>query len=107
MDDPDFAARIRERDGESLREVVRAYLPQVLRAARAAGLALQLAEDVTQDKGHPLLGWNLVQTAVDSLPYLSIVDPRVHGARWPRPAPGAIEPLLKHFFDVVHLLVSS
>ncbi len=49
MDDPDFAARIRERDGDSLREVVRAYLPQVLRAARGAGLAPQLAEDVAQD----------------------------------------------------------
>ncbi len=49
VDDPDFAARIRDRDAESLRLVVRAYLPQVLRAARGAGLPLQLAEDVTQD----------------------------------------------------------
>ncbi len=49
LDDPDFAARVRERDAESLQEVVRAYLPQVLRAARGAGLPPQLAEDVTQD----------------------------------------------------------
>ncbi len=49
LDDPDFAARIRERDAESLREVVHAYLPQVFRAARGAGLPPQLAEDVAQD----------------------------------------------------------
>ncbi len=49
VDDPDFAARIRERDAESLEEVVRLYLPQVLRTTRAAGLGPQLAEDVAQD----------------------------------------------------------
>ncbi len=49
VDDPGFAARIRERDAQALEEVVHAYLPQVLRAARGAGLPLQLAEDVAQD----------------------------------------------------------
>ncbi len=49
VDDPDFAARIRERDAESLAEVDRLYLPQVLRAARGAGLGPQLAEDVAQN----------------------------------------------------------
>ncbi len=49
MDHPDFAARIRERDGQALEEVVRRYLPQILRAAGGAGLAPQLAEDVAQD----------------------------------------------------------
>ncbi len=49
VDDPDFAARIRERDAQALEDVVRRYLPQILRAARGAGLALQLAEDVAQD----------------------------------------------------------
>ncbi len=49
VDDPDFAARIRERDVQALEEVVRRYLPQVLRAAGGAGLASQLAEDVAQD----------------------------------------------------------
>ena len=49
MDDPGFAARIRERDAQAFEEVVRRYLPQILRAARGAGLALQLAEDVAQD----------------------------------------------------------
>ena len=49
VDDPDFAARIRERDAQALEEVVRRYLPQILRAAGGAGLARQLAEDVAQD----------------------------------------------------------
>ena len=49
VDDPDFGARIRERDTQALEEVVRRYLPQILRAARGAGLAPQPAEDVAQD----------------------------------------------------------
>jgi RNA polymerase sigma-70 factor (ECF subfamily) len=49
VDDPDFAARIRERDAQALEEVVRRYLPQILRAAGGAGLARQLAEDIAQD----------------------------------------------------------
>ena len=47
-DPPDLAARIRESDPEAIQEVVHAYLPQILRAARGAGLDAQLAEDVTQ-----------------------------------------------------------
>ncbi len=49
VDDPGFPARIRERDAQALEEVVRRYLPQILRAARGAGLPPQLAEDVAQD----------------------------------------------------------
>lgn len=49
VDDLGFAARIRERDAQALEEVVRRYLPQILRAARGAGFAPQLAEDVAQD----------------------------------------------------------
>jgi len=49
VDDPGFAAQIRKRDAQALEEVVHAYLPQVLRAARGAGLPSQLAEDVAQD----------------------------------------------------------
>ena len=62
--------------------------------------------DLTQDEGHPLIGWNPVQTAVNSLPHLGIVDLRVHRERWSRPAPGVIKPLLEDFLDVVHLVVS-
>ena len=49
VDDPGFAARVRERDTQALEEVVRRYLPQILRAAGGAGLAPQIAEDVAQD----------------------------------------------------------
>ena len=49
VDDPNFAARIRERDAQALEEVVRRYLPQILRAGGGAGLTPQLAEDVAQD----------------------------------------------------------
>ena len=49
VDDPGFAARIRERDTQAFEEAVRRYLPQILRAARGVGLAPQLAEDVAQD----------------------------------------------------------
>ena len=49
VDHPGFAARVRERDAQALEEVVRRYLPQILRAAVGAGLAPQLAEDVAQD----------------------------------------------------------
>ena len=48
VDDPGFPARIRERDPEAIQIVVRMYLQQVLRAARAAGLGPQHAEDVAQ-----------------------------------------------------------
>lgn len=43
-----LAARVRQRDPDALREVVRLYLPQVLRTARAAGFDSDRAEDVVQ-----------------------------------------------------------
>ena len=48
LDDPEFAAGIRAGDREAIRAVVRAYLSQILRAARGAGLDAEQAEDVTQ-----------------------------------------------------------
>ena len=48
MDDPEFAARIRAADAQAFEAVVHAYLDQVLRTARGAGLDPQAAEDVTQ-----------------------------------------------------------
>ena len=47
-DPPGLAAAIRDRDPAAVREVVRIYLPQILRAAAGAGLEGQLAEDVVQ-----------------------------------------------------------
>jgi len=45
---PSFVARIQATDEAVLRDVVPAYLDQVLRAARAAGLTREPAEVVTQ-----------------------------------------------------------
>lgn len=44
-----LAARIRAEDGEAIAEVVRTYLPQVLRAARGSGLSPQRADEVAQE----------------------------------------------------------
>ena len=49
LDDPELASRIRERDEQVLTAVVDAYLDQILRAARGAGLDPQQAEDITQN----------------------------------------------------------
>ena len=88
MDDPDFAARIRERDGESVQQVVRAYLPQLLRAARGAGLAPQLAEDVVQDTfvtfietAHRFEGRSHVRTWLFGILYKKIAAARRHRLR--------------------------
>ncbi len=48
VDDPDFASRIQRSDPAAVQEVVRLYVSQVFRAARAAGLDHHCAEDVTQ-----------------------------------------------------------
>lgn len=48
VDPPDLAGRIRASDPEAIQEVVRAYLPQILRAARGAGFDAQQAEDISQ-----------------------------------------------------------
>jgi RNA polymerase sigma-70 factor (ECF subfamily) len=48
IDDPQFAEKIRAADPEALRAVVTAYLGQIHRAARSAGLDPERAEEVTQ-----------------------------------------------------------
>jgi len=49
FDSPELAERIRTRDPEALEAVVETYLPQILRAARGAGMSPQEAEDVAQN----------------------------------------------------------
>lgn len=46
--DPAFVERLRAGEAAALEAVVHAYLPQILRAARGAGLDDQRARDVTQ-----------------------------------------------------------
>jgi RNA polymerase sigma-70 factor (ECF subfamily) len=49
LSDPDLAARIRRQDPEALQAVVDAYLDQVVRAARGAGLNQHQAEELAQN----------------------------------------------------------
>lgn len=49
FDHPQFSARIRAGDQAAIRAVVQAYVGQILRAARGAGLEPSRAEDVTQE----------------------------------------------------------
>ena len=49
LDDPELAARIRNRDSQALAAVVETYLDQVVRAARGAGLNQQQAEEAAQN----------------------------------------------------------
>jgi len=46
---PDFLALLKARNPATLRRLVHQYMPQLLRAARGAGLTTQNAEDVTQN----------------------------------------------------------
>ncbi len=46
--DPAFVERLRMGEAEATQAVIRAYLPQVVRAARGAGLSADAAEDVAQ-----------------------------------------------------------
>ncbi len=46
--DPAFVERLRTGEAEAAQAVIRAYLPQIVRAARGAGLPADEAEDVAQ-----------------------------------------------------------
>ncbi len=83
LGDPGLAARIRERDPFALQSVSRAYLNQVLRAARAAGLTPEQAEDVTQatfttfiDKASEFEGRSHVRTWIFGILYRKIAEAR-------------------------------
>ncbi len=49
IEDPGFAERIRAGNRDAIETVVKAYLAQILRAARGAGLDETQAEDLTQE----------------------------------------------------------
>ncbi len=46
--DPQFLQRLKRREAEALTELVAAYLPQILRAARGMGFSLEESEDLAQ-----------------------------------------------------------
>lgn len=84
----DLNARIRARDREAIAEVVRAYLPQLLRAARGAGLDAHSAEEVTQEtfttfveSAHRFEGRSHVRTWLFGILYRKIAETRRDLAR--------------------------
>ena len=87
-DPPELAAGIRERDPAAIREVVHAYLPQILRAAAGAGLEGQLAEDVAQstfltflETAHRFEGRSQVRTWLFGILYKKIAEARRKAGR--------------------------
>ena len=88
VNDPDFAARIRERDPKAIEEVVSIYLPQVLRTARGAGFGQQSAEDVAHDTFVTFIetatrfeGRSHVRTWLFGILYRKIAEARRHARR--------------------------
>jgi len=85
LSDPRLPDRVRERDPEALQAIVRAYLPQVLRAARGAGLDDTQAEDVAQetfatfvDTAPRFEGRSHVRTWLFGILYRKIAERRRH-----------------------------
>ncbi len=83
IDDPQFTAQIRAGEPAALQSVVHAYLDQILRAARAAGLDPQRAEDVTQatfatfiEKAEQFEGRSHVRTWLFGILYKKIAEAR-------------------------------
>jgi len=86
--DPGFVARIQSRDEQALRAVVRAYLNQIFRAARGAGLNTEQAEDVTQntfvtfiETAHRFEGRSHVRTWLFGILYRKIAEERRQAQR--------------------------
>ncbi|MDJ0766989.1 MAG: sigma-70 family RNA polymerase sigma factor [Myxococcota bacterium] len=79
----ELAKRIRERDPAAIEQVVRAYLPQILRAALGAGLEHSRAEDVAQntfatfiESAHRFEGRSHVRTWLFGILYKKISEAR-------------------------------
>ena len=86
--DLDFAAKIRGGDRTAIQTAVEAYLSQILRAARGAGLAPQEAEDVTQatfatfiESAPRFEGRSSVRTWLFGILYKKIAEARRAGQR--------------------------
>jgi RNA polymerase sigma-70 factor (ECF subfamily) len=81
--DASLLLRLRARDPETLESIVREYLPQVVRAARAAGLAPQEADDVSQstfitflEKAETFEGRSHVRTWLFGILFRKIMETR-------------------------------
>ena len=88
VDDPQLAKRIRAEDPAALKVVAEAYLGQIFRAARGAGLAPERAEEVTQstfatfiEKASRFEGRSHVRTWLFGILYHKIAEERRHVSR--------------------------
>lgn len=88
IESPELAAGIRAGDPDAHRRVVETYLPQVLRAARGAGLDAAMAEDVAQstfltffEKAETFEGRSQVRTWLFGILYRKIHEARRRGHR--------------------------
>ena len=88
IESPELATGIRASDPQTQRLVVETYLPQILRAARAAGLDLATAEDVAQstfltffEKAATFEGRSQVRTWLFGILYRKIQETRRKGLR--------------------------
>ncbi|MCK9997026.1 MAG: sigma-70 family RNA polymerase sigma factor [Candidatus Krumholzibacteria bacterium] len=86
--DPEFLDLLRARDESALQRLVSAYLPQILRAARGAGLNPQNAEDVCQstfvtfiEKIEDFEGRSHIRTWLFGILYRKISEMRRSAAR--------------------------
>ena len=88
IEGPELASGIRAGDPEAQRKVVEVYLPQILRASRAAGLDAAPAEDVAQstfltffEKAATFEGRSQVRTWLFGILYRKIQEARRKGRR--------------------------
>lgn len=79
----ELLAKIRTRDPETLESIVRTYLPQLLRAARATGLSTPEAEDIAQstfitflEKAAGFEGRSHIRTWLFGILYRKIMESR-------------------------------
>ena len=88
IETPELLAGVRAGDPEAQRVVVEAYLPQILRASRAAGLDATAAEDVAQsafltffEKVGTFEGRSRLRTWLFGILYLKIKETRRNSGR--------------------------
>ena len=88
IETPELLAGVRSGDPEAQRVVVEAYLPQILRASRAAGLDATVAEDVAQsafltffEKVGTFEGRSRLRTWLFGILYLKIKETRRNRGR--------------------------